>query len=216
MDNSSQCAQIIPGYVGFLEAHTILGWWGISMYTILALHVLPIFVFSVVTWRRLRSSSSNTSARLLYLVSIPLLLVSITSAGILFPFSGKYLETLLEVVISLGIVQFIGYIIDTSGGMSQFVENCLIENIPINFGSPPFFCLLPLKQPLPTKRKISLTKWGPILLFCVKISVLSVDLIYFILDYHQSGYYLHVDNIHYILSIPAGLQFYNLSAIEMG
>ena len=100
--------------------------------------------------------------------------------------------------------------------MSQFVENCLIENIPINFGSPPFFCLLPLKQPLPTKRKISLTKWGPIFLFCVKISVLSVDLIYFILDYHQSGYYLHVDNIHYILSIPAGLQFYNSSAIEMG
>ena len=43
---------------------------------------------------------------------------------------------------SLGIVQFIGYIIDTRGGMSQFVEHCLIENIRINFGSPPFFCLL--------------------------------------------------------------------------
>ena len=69
------------------------------MYTILGLHVLPIFVFSVVTWRRLLSSTSNISGRLLYLLSIPLLLVSITSAGILFPFSGKYLETLLEVVI---------------------------------------------------------------------------------------------------------------------
>lgn len=205
MDNSSQCDQVIPGYVGPLEAHEILGWWSISMYTILGLHALPIFVFSAVTWRRLRSSTSNISSRLLYLLSIPLLLVSITSAGILFPFSGKYLETLLEVVISLGIVQFIGHIIDTSGGMSQFVENCLIENIPINFGSPPFVCLLPLKQSMPTKRSISLIKWGPIFLFCVKISILSVDLIYFILDYHQSGYYLDLDNIHYILSIPAGL-----------
>lgn len=100
--------------------------------------------------------------------------------------------------------------------MSQFVENCLIENIPINFGSPPFFCLLPLKQPMPTKRMISLTKWGPIFLFCVKISILSVDLIYFILDYHQSGYYLDLDNIHYILSIPAGAQFCNSYVHEMG
>ena len=109
---------------------------------------------------------------------------------------------------SLGIVQFIGYIIDTRGGMSQFVEHCLIENIRINFGSPPFFCLLPLNQPMPTKRMISLTKWGPIFLLCVKISILSVDLIFLILGYHQSGYYLDVDNIHYILSIPAGVQFY--------
>lgn len=109
---------------------------------------------------------------------------------------------------SLGIVQFIGYIIDTRGGMSQFVEHCLIENIRINFGSPPFFCLLPLNQPMPTKRMISLTKWGPIFLLCVKISILSVDLIFLILGYHQSGYYLDVDNIHYILSIPAGMQCY--------
>ena len=70
------------------------------MYAVLALHVVPIYVFSAVTWRRLHtSSSSKASGRLLYLLSIPLLLVSITSAGILFPFSGKYLETLLEIVI---------------------------------------------------------------------------------------------------------------------
>ncbi len=69
------------------------------MYAILGLHVVPILVFSAVAWRRLRSSSSAISGRLLYLLSIPLLLVSITLTGILFPFCGKYLETLLEVII---------------------------------------------------------------------------------------------------------------------
>ena len=33
---------------------------------------------------------------------------------------------------------------------------------------------------------------------------MSVDIIYLGLDYHQSGWYLDVDNIHYILTIPAG------------
>ena len=48
-------------------------------------------------------------------------------------------------------------------------------------------------------------KWGPIFLFCLKIIILSVDLIYLIVSYTPTGIYLHVDNIHAVLNIPAGL-----------
>ena len=48
-------------------------------------------------------------------------------------------------------------------------------------------------------------KWGPIVLFCFKIIILSVDLIYLIVGYSPSGLYLDLDNIHAVLNIPAGL-----------
>ena len=43
------------------------------------------------------------------------------------------------------------------------------------------------------------------MLFCLKIIILSVDLIYLLVGYSPSGYYLDLDNIHAVLNIPAGL-----------
>ena len=43
------------------------------------------------------------------------------------------------------------------------------------------------------------------MLFSLKIIILSVDLIYLIVGYTPSGSYLHLDNIHAVLNIPAGL-----------
>ena len=47
--------------------------------------------------------------------------------------------------------------------------------------------------------------WGPSILLGVKVVILAVDLIHLLIGYTPSGYYLDVDNIHNILSIPAGL-----------
>ena len=43
------------------------------------------------------------------------------------------------------------------------------------------------------------------MLFSLKMIILSVDLIYLIVGYTPSGSYLHLDNIHAVLNIPAGL-----------
>lgn len=43
------------------------------------------------------------------------------------------------------------------------------------------------------------------MLFSLKIIILSVDLIYLIVGYTPSGSFLHLDNIHAVLNIPAGL-----------
>ena len=105
---------------------------------------------------------------------------------------------------SFGIVQYVQFVTQEMGGVDQLITFCHNNNIVYNLGSPPFVCLMPLKQPAPTRFLMSLAKWGPIMLFCVKISILSVDIIYLLLNYHPSGWYLDVDNIHYVLSIPAG------------
>jgi len=46
---------------------------------------------------------------------------------------------------------------------------------------------------------------GPSILLCVKVLILAVDLIHLLLGYIPSGYYLSIDNVHNILSIPSGL-----------
>ena len=101
-------------------------------------------------------------------------------------------------------VQFIRYITVKHGGTRNLAALCKKKNISLNLGSPPFICLIPFKQPSPTLASLAIVKWGPIMLLCVKIATFAVDIIYYILDYHPSGMYLEVDNIHYILHIPAG------------
>ena len=43
------------------------------------------------------------------------------------------------------------------------------------------------------------------MLFCLKIIILSVDLIYLMVGYTPTGSYLDLDNLHAVLNIPAGL-----------
>ena len=117
-------------------------------------------------------------------------------------------------------VRYIKSVVDQAGGTEKFAEHCRDHDVKLNLGSPPFICLLPVRQPSPTKFNLSLVgspleagdlifslqiKWGPIMLFCLKIIILSVDLIYLIVGYSPSGLYLDLDNIHAVLNIPAGL-----------
>ena len=77
--------------------------------------------------------------------------------------------------------------------------------MPLAVGSPPFICFLPCNNQRVTKSRLSLVMWGPSILLGVKVVILAVDLVQLLIGYTPTGYYLDVDNIHNILSIPAGL-----------
>ena len=62
------------------------------MFTVLLLHLLPVLLYTGLTWRRLPQSAS-------YLLAVPSLLLLLASLGILLPTAGKYIETALEIVI---------------------------------------------------------------------------------------------------------------------
>ena len=61
-------------------------------------------------------------------------------------------------MISLGLVRYIKSVMDLAGGTEKFAQHCRDEEISLNLGSPPFLCLLPLKQPAPTKLNLSLVR----------------------------------------------------------
>jgi len=190
-------------YFGPVETYEILGWWSVSMFGVLFLHVTPVVIYSLICWCKISSSSSIKYSSYIYLLTIPFLLVSLATLGILFPIAGKYIETLMEIIISLGMVKVVRYITSLHGGTERLSSYCQQRNLTLNLGAAPLICFLPFKRPIPTKKSLSLIKWGPIFLLCVKVTTLSVDLIYLAFDYHQSGWYLDVDNIHYILFIPS-------------
>ena len=62
------------------------------MFSILFLHLVPVLVFTAVSWRRKGPGLS-------YLLAIPCLLLLLTTVAILVPTTGKYIETALEIVI---------------------------------------------------------------------------------------------------------------------
>ena len=62
------------------------------MFSILFLHLVPVLVFTAVSWRRKGPGLS-------YLLAIPSLLLLLTTLAILVPTTGKYIETALEIVI---------------------------------------------------------------------------------------------------------------------
>ena len=176
------------------------------MFAILAIHVLPVLIYTFLSVWRVSSARSTAVNFLshLYLTCVPFLMVTVSALGMLFPFIGKYSETLLEVIITMAIIQYIRFVINGVGGSRKLSQYCLEHGIPFNIGSAPLVCFMVCTNPPPSPMKLALAKWGPVFLFCVKVSILSVDIIFLLLDYHQSGWYLDIDNIHYILSIPAG------------
>ena len=60
------------------------------MFTVLLLHLLPVLLYTAITWSRRPAS---------YLLAVPSLLLLLSTLGILLPTSGKYVETALEIVI---------------------------------------------------------------------------------------------------------------------
>ena len=60
------------------------------------LHVLPVVAYTSLCWWR---GWARADSSLRYLLGLPLLLLSLATTGILFPFVGKYVETGMEIVI---------------------------------------------------------------------------------------------------------------------
>ena len=59
-------------------------------------HVLPVVAYTSLCWWR---GWARADSSLRYLLGLPLLLLSLATTGILFPFVGKYVETGMEIVI---------------------------------------------------------------------------------------------------------------------
>ena len=111
----------------------------------------------------------------------------------------------LEIVLSLGLVKFLQFSLTLCDGKDTLVRYCADRDLLLPVGSPPFICFLPCTKPRVTKYKLSLVMFGPSILLGVKVAILAVDLIYLLIGYKPSGYFLAVDNFHNILNIPAGL-----------
>jgi hypothetical protein len=111
----------------------------------------------------------------------------------------------IEGVLCTGLGKFLQFSLAQCGGKDEVTFYCTDRDLPLAVGSPPFICLLPCNNQRVTKNRLSLVMWGPSILVGVKISILAVDLIHLLIGYKPSGYYLDVDNIYNILSIPAGL-----------
>ena len=48
-------------------------------------------------------------------------------------------------------VRYIKSVVDQAGGTEKFAQHCRDHDVKLNLGSPPFICLLPVRQPSPTK-----------------------------------------------------------------
>jgi len=197
---------MLPAVVGPIQIFNTIGHWSTAVYVILALHLIPVWVVGTVTLVRLRSSCHPMLiAPLAWLVSIPPALMSLTTAGILIPSLGKYVEVLLEVVLSLGMVKFIDFISILCGGQESIVNYCQEKKILLPIGSPPIVCLMPCKKPTVTVTSLSVVCFMPGILFCYKVSVLAIDLTLFLIGHQSSGDFFALDNLHNIASFPVGL-----------
>jgi len=207
MNLSTNCSLLAPpAIVGPTQVFASLGHWSTAVYVILALHLVPVWVVGTLTMLRLRSSCHpQLVAPLAWLVSIPPALMSLTTAGILVPSLGTYIEVLLEIVLSLGLVKFIDFITALCGGQEAIVNYCIDKKILLPIGSPPIICLIPCRKPAVTLSRLAAVSFIPGLLFCFKVSILAIDITLFLIGHQSSGDFFAYDNLHNIASFPVGL-----------
>jgi len=195
-----------PVVVGPTQVFASLGHWATAVYAILALHLVPVWVVGTLTMFRLRTSCHpQLVGSLAWLVAIPPALMSLTTAGILVPSLGTYIEVLLEIVLSLGLVKFIDFITALCGGQEAIVNYCSKKKILLPIGSPPIICLIPCSKPAVTLARLSVVSFVPGLLFCFKVSILAIDITLFLIGHQSSGEFFAYDNLHNIASFPVGL-----------
>ena len=154
-------------------------------------------------------------------LQVTVALMSLTTAGILVPSLGKYIEVvltltylltfcfflqvLLEIVLSLGLVKFIDFITALCGGQEAIVNYCSKKKILLPIGSPPIICLIACSKPAVTLARLSVVSFVPGLLFCFKVSILAIDITLFLIGHQSSGEFFAYDNLHNIASFPVGL-----------
>lgn len=207
MNFSMNCSSLlIPSIVGPTQVFDSLGHWTTAVYVILTIHLIPVWVVGTLSLVRLRTTCHPLLvAPLAWLVSIPPALMSLTTAGILIPSLGKYVEVLLEIVLSLGLVKFIDFITILCGGQESIVNFCRENKILLPIGSPPIVCLIPCRKPHVTLSRLSVVAFIPGLLFCYKVSILAIDVTLLLIGHQSSGDFFAFDNLHNILAFPVGL-----------
>eukprot|EP00090_Calanus_glacialis_P020824 TRINITY_DN32142_c0_g1_i1.p1 TRINITY_DN32142_c0_g1~~TRINITY_DN32142_c0_g1_i1.p1 ORF type:complete len:351 (-),score=61.21 TRINITY_DN32142_c0_g1_i1:68-1120(-) len=192
--------------IGPSQVFSSIGYWSTTVYIILALHVVPVWVIGTMLLHRIKKVClPDEVSPLSILISIPQVLMFLTSVAILIPSLGKYVEVLLELVLCVGLVKFLQLSLTLCGGQDSLISCCSQRGILLPVGSPPLVCLLPCTKPAITKYNLSCVMLGPYVLLGAKAFILVVDLIYLSIDYIPSGDFLAVDNIHNLLSFPVGL-----------
>jgi len=194
--------------VGPLQVYESIGHWNTAVLVILSLHLLPVWAVATTFLCRLSTSPSSypgllfTSASLL---AVPPALMTIATAGILAPSTGIIVEILHEIVISFGLVQFTGLCVKLCDGPGTVITFCDKNNVRLPIGSPPFVCLLPLRQPAISQINFNLMVLAPKLLLLFKLLILCVEISYLVLGYQPSGDFVSLDNLHNVIGIPVGL-----------
>eukprot|EP00092_Neocalanus_flemingeri_P021154 GFUD01022928.1.p1 GENE.GFUD01022928.1~~GFUD01022928.1.p1 ORF type:complete len:394 (+),score=58.36 GFUD01022928.1:105-1184(+) len=196
----------LPLVVGPDEVFSSMGHWSTAVYIILGLHAVPVWLVGTLLLLRLaKLCPPALFHNLAWLISVPPVLMFLTTLAILLPSVGKYVEVLLEVVLCVGLVKFLKLTITLCGGKDSLVSYCADRDILLPVGSPPLVCFLPCTKPSITKYRLSCIMLGPSILLGLKVVILAVDLIYLLIDYTPSGDFLGVDNIHNLASFPIGL-----------
>jgi len=199
-------AMALPEVIGPSEVFSSLGHWSTAVYIILALHVVPVWIIGTMFLLRVKKQNPPDLVHpVSVLISVPQLLMLLTSAAILVPSLGKYVEVLLEIVICVGLVKFLQLSLTLCGGQDGLISSCAHKGILLPVGSPPIVCLLPCTKPAITKYNLSWVMLGPFVLLGAKALILVVDLIYLSVDYTPSGEFVSFDNIHNLLAFPVGL-----------
>ena len=189
-----------------MQVYASIGHWNTAVYSILALHALPVWGLAAVSLCRLPARCP--AAQLLptaSLVCLPPALLALTSAAIISPSLGTYIEVALEIVICFGLVTFMRLCVLICGGKKNVVSLCEKGGVRLPVGSPPLVCLLPCTKPEISLTNLRAVMAAPLLLLGVKIAMLTVDLVFLITGYTPSGDFIALDNIHNIISFPVGL-----------
>jgi len=205
--NGTQCSSLdIPTVVGPAQVFSSLGHWNTAVYVVLAIHLAPVWVVAILSLVKLPSRCPTIlQPPLAWLTCLPPALISLSALGILVPSTGQYVEVLLEIVLSLGLVKFCQFCRLTCGGDQAIVEYCRENKVLLPIGSPPMVCLMACRRPHLTRTSFALVSFMPHVLLAYKVVLLAVDLIYLLLGYTPSGTFIALDNLHNILSFPVGL-----------
>jgi len=220
MNFTESCLKLnIPAVVGPAEVYSSLGHWNTAVYVILVLHLVPVWVVSTLSLTKLSTSLPPSQVpTTAWLITIPPAIMSATTAAIMVPSLGKYVEVLLEIIICVGLVKFIQLSILLCGGEENVVSVCRKRKIKLPIGVPPFICLLPCRKPQVSHWNLNLMIFTPALLLAVKVCILATDLFFIIIGYTPSGDFIALDNLHHIIAFPVGLfaiYFYTMFNVIM-
>jgi len=162
-------------FVGPVQVYASIYGWNTAVYIVLGLHATALWVISGRVIISLKSTCDpKLWFNLLLVTLVPPLLLVLYTLGIVIPTTGPFVQLLGDIVISIGMVQFIMFTTKLAGGSKNLVQRCTDTKTRLPIQAPPFFCLAVLKQPMVTKRKLTTIQVLPVILIILKTSLLLV------------------------------------------